>query len=235
MCLFSLAYNPADSVSWECLSVDPVWMDHVACAWMSLFPSHIVITLHLSVFFCMVTAVTAPQDLPYQRCSCSCRSVHHWDFKGADHNIFNLPLDPESMTGSHTHCCLFFISLACSFGGSAILYECSEGRATKKKKDERLKVTKSTDQQRTSHRNRGISSTNKSIHTTLKHLYILIGLVYSLCSLFVIQCDSTALPWGVWLHLLIYTKMDRGVDVLCCSYWGHGQGQGLFLLHWEPR
>lgn len=189
MCLFSLAHNPADCVSWEYLSVDPVWMDHVDAAWMSLFPSHIVITLHL---FCIVTAVTAPQDLPYQSFSCSCRSVHHWDFKGADHNIFNLPLDPESMTDSHTHCCLFFSCLACSFGGSVILYKRSEGRAPKKKKkDERLKVTKI---------NKGHLIETEEYHQQTKaytHLCVLIGLMYSLCSLFVIQCDFTALPWGV--------------------------------------
>lgn len=167
MYLFSLAYNPADSVSWECVSVDPVWMDHVDCAWMSLFPSHIVITLHLSGFSAWwqwwqphktfhIKAVPAAADryiIGISKEQTITFSTCPWILKAW-------------LTATHSAVCslsLLHVPLV------ALLYYASAVKGGQQKKDERLKVTKSTDQQRTSHRNRGISSTNKSIHTTLKH------------------------------------------------------------------
>lgn len=167
--------------------------------------------------FCMVAVVTAPQDLPYRSCSCSCRSVHHWDFKGADHNIFNLPMDPESMTDSHTLCCLFFISLACSFGGSAILCKCSEGRATKKRWETKSnKVHWSTKD--ISQKQRNIINKQKHTHhfkTSLGTFRTEVLRPLTFCC--TVWLHSSSL--GVWLHLFIYTKMDRGVDVLISGTW----------------
>lgn len=71
--VLSSARSQAGNVTKECLSVCPVWMVHVDCAWMSFLPWHTVITLHLSVLFSMATT---PQDPLFQRCfHCS---VHHW-------------------------------------------------------------------------------------------------------------------------------------------------------------
>lgn len=103
----------------------------------------------------MVTVVTAPQDLLYQSCFHCCRSVHLEALilfsKERAITFLNLPLDPESMTDSHTHFCFFFVSLTSPLGGSAILksqkrggeesLECGGG-IERKKNSQRLGVAK---------------------------------------------------------------------------------------------
>ena len=86
---------------------------------------------------------------------------------------------------------------------------------------------------------------------TSEHLCAPTGLFCSLCW----ACFHTMWPHGSslggWLHLFVYTGMDRGVDWLRSWYSGLDQreaagfflgqpslriwGQGLFLLHGEPR
>lgn len=93
---------------------------------MSLLPVHTVITSHPSVLllFCMVTLVTAPQDLPCQSCYYLGISAHYWAFfifKGAGQNTFSSPLDTESMTDIHTLLLVLCLSHTCPLWLSYII------------------------------------------------------------------------------------------------------------------
>lgn len=184
----------------DCLSVCPVWVGHV----------------HLWILLCL--NVSSPRSHCHHLAPLGTFSFLHGDtgdspirpsmselllslqigtslglfffiiFKGAGHNSFSLPLDPESVTDTHSHtpscslslthmpsvALLYYTGKEVRWGEYRATEEDRKGSSDWKDRTESKKATLSTDpQNRTPHRNRGMSLANKSVFVYVGGLFFL--------------------------------------------------------------